>query len=272
MKKTIVLTMLLLSVVGALAQENDTALLRQLKVSEVKKYQVIHTFTRKGDTCLADHYKLNAHGLETFSMKDFSCSGYTRKDEQYTTYRGRQKATQWYLQNGDTLAAYYYEYNGKSELPKVKEVVLLSTGDTTRTDYTYYPRKKTDLLDSTRIFVSNREGIRTFVNKNQYDKKNNLLVSVTEDSKGTPLAETTNKWDANGTRSSIINASFGEKVVFEQTFFKYDEAGRVIETTDTHNRQNLYTYTEDGLLNSMVSYNAKGEFELEFLYRYQFAE
>lgn len=271
MKSIVLIIFAAFAAIGASAQENDTSLLRKLGVSEVKQYQLIHAFVGKNDTCLMMHLKLNEHALDTYSMKNYGCSGYEHKDIMVSTYNGRQKMTQVFSRNGTSLVSNLFEYENESELPSVKKATLLSTGDTTQTKYVYHPRKKSNLLDSTRVFVSDKLGTKSYLNRNKYDKKDNLITSVTSDENGESMAETTLDWNKDGQKVSVINASFGEKIVFEQTFFKY-ENDRVVETTDTHNRRNVYLYREDGLLKGMHGYNAKGEFEIEFLYDYVFTK
>lgn len=271
MKKITLLLFAVFTVLGAVAQENDTTLLRKSKVLEVKKYQLIHAFVgRKQDTCLQEHHIYNKNGMPTYVLSDYGCSGYVQRDEKVMIYQGRKKTKELFLQNGDSLAKYEYRYNTKSELPINRTVTILATGDTTRADYTYYKRKRSKLVDSTRVLVTSTEAVESYFSKNTYDKKNNLLVTITQDSEGATLAETTYEWDKDGKILSVTNASFVPKVIFEQIFFKYDQNGKVVETNDTHNRQNIYRYTEQGLLKSMMSYNAKGELEVEYIYKYIF--
>lgn len=270
MKKISVLIAAVIVAIGAFAQENDTSLLRTQKVCEVKKYQLIHAFVGRSDTCLMEHHLLNEQALKTYEMKDYSCSGYKQKDETFSSYEGRQKTNQLLRINGDSVAIYSFEYERKSEVPSVSIMQDLARGTTTRTEFIYYKKKRSGLLDSASILVVAGDSIEKYMRKNTYDKKENLILITTQDEVGGTIAESVNEWAKNGQRISATNASFGEKTVFEQTFFTYDQYGRVVETNDTHNRQNIYLYTDSGLLKTILSYNAKGELEVEYIYTYTY--
>ncbi len=273
MKKIVLVFLATFIAISSFAQENDTTLLRSAKVAEVTKYQLIHAFVgRQQDTCILEHVKYNEQGLPVYILKDYGCSGYVQKDETIAEYDGRKKIKELFIRNRDTLAIYYYTYHKKYEEPLTRSVVLLATGDTTHTDYTYYRKKRSHLIDSTRASVRTEDGVKYYISKNTYDKKKKLLKTVTTNSDGATLAETTMEYDAQGNMESLTNASFVPKTIFEQTFFKYDQNGNVVETNNTHNRQNLFFYTEEGLVKNMMGYNAKGELEIEYIYKYTFRE
>lgn len=272
MKKVVALFIGLLAFVGAIAQQNDTALLRSLNVSEVKKYQRIHAFVGNIDTCLTEHHKLNSYGLDVFFLRDLGCSGYKQRDIVRARYVGRNMVSQTLERNNEMLVLYAFAYGKKQKQLARKTEVILTNLDTIHTEYTYYKKRRAKTLDSTRLTLINKEGSKTYVTKNTYDKKKRLLSVITVDGDGKTLAETSHTWGTDGNIKSTTNSSFGEKITFVQTFFMHDQNGRVVETNDTHSRQNIYLYTDMGLLSNVLGYNAKGELEIEFMYEYTYTK
>ena len=272
MKKGIALFIGLVTFVGAIAQQNDTALLRSLKVSQVKKYQRIHAFVGNIDTCLMEYRKLNSYGLDVFFLRDLGCSGYKQRDIVRARYVGRNMVSQTLERNNEMLVSYAFAYDKKQKELVRKTEVILANADSVVTEYTYYKKRRAKTVDSTRMTLTNKEGSKTYVSKNRYDKKRRLLSVITVDGNGKTLAETSTVWGTDGNIKSSINSSFGEKITFVQTFFKYDQKGRVVETNDTHSRQNIYLYTDTGLLSNVLGYNAKGELEIEFMYEYTYTK
>jgi hypothetical protein len=256
MKKIVVLCIGLLAFAAANAQQNDTALLRSLNVSEVKKYQCIHAFVGNIDTCLVEYQKLNTYGLNLFFLQDV----------------GRRMEGQSLERNNKMLVLYAFKYGKEQKQLARKTEVILSNLDTIQTEYTYYKKRRAKILDSTRLTLTNKKGSKTYVTKNTYDKKKRLLSVITVNSAGETLSETSHTWGTDGNIKSTINSSFGENISFVQTFFKYDQNDRVVETNDTHSRRNIYSYTDSGLLRNMLGYNAKGELEIEFIYKYTFTK
>jgi hypothetical protein len=272
MKKIVVLCIGLLAFAAANAQQNDTALLRSLNVSEVKKYQCIHAFVGNIDTCLVEYQKLNTYGLNLFFLQYLGCSGYKQRDIVRATYVGRRMEGQSLERNNKMLVLYAFKYGKEQKQLARKTEVILSNLDTIQTEYTYYKKRRAKILDSTRLTLTNKKGSKTYVTKNTYDKKKRLLSVITVNSAGETLSETSHTWGTDGNIKSTINSSFGENISFVQTFFKYDQNDRVVETNDTHSRRNIYSYTDSGLLRNMLGYNAKGELEIEFIYKYTFTK
>jgi len=272
MKNIVAVGMAILFFVGAFAQQNDTMLLRKLKVTEIEKFQRVHALLGTNDTCLMEYKKLNKYGLDTFLFTDFGCSGYKQKNVVRSQYNERKVIRQFFEQNGKKYGEVTYKYNGKTDVLSSKTAIEATSGKETVTTYTYYKKKRAKLVDSTRITVKNEETTNIFLTRNTYDKKKRLVSSTTEDGTGQKIQETVNIRGADGKIESTANATFMEKPTFVQTFYKYDQEGRVVETNDTHNRQNIFLYTTDGLLSNIMGYNAKGELEVEFIYKYTFGK
>ncbi len=270
MKKINILIVFLFGAILLHAQQNKEDILKSLKVSEIKKFQVIHAFTSRADTCLTEQTILDENGKIIYEMRDYNCSGYRKIDETYKFYKNTNVVKEVLLVNGDSIAIYLWDYSKKDKLPQISTVIDLKNADTTHTKYTYYTPRRSNRIDSMKIDVVNRGSTIVYYSQNTYDKKDNLLSTRTTNDKGDLLEESTSEWDEQGNVTSTSSSAYGDRPVFEQTFLKYDEEGLLVETNNSHNRQNKFFYMENGLLRNMESYNAQGALEIEYIYNYIF--
>ena len=72
----------------AKAQDNDTSLIRTLKVAEVHKKLYVHAFESKKDSCLYTHRKFNKGGKLTYEKTDMTCMGWPSYEEMFFSYNG----------------------------------------------------------------------------------------------------------------------------------------------------------------------------------------
>lgn len=272
MKKISLLFVFLFGASALHAQQNNEAILKSLKVTEIKKYQVVHAFSSRADTCLTERTLLNENGQSTYEMRNYNCSGYTKIDETFRFYKNKKAVKEVLIVNEDSTAIYELAYSKKSILPSTSIVIDLKNADTTRTYFTYHSPRRSHRVDSTKIQVVNRDSTLVYYSQNTYDKKDNLLATRTTNGKGELVEENTSEWDTHGNVTSASSAAYGDRPVFEQSFFKYDQTGRVVETTNSHNRQNKFFYQDNGLLGNILSYNAQGALEIEYIYHYMLEE
>ncbi|MDB4173337.1 hypothetical protein N9811_00850 [Bacteroidia bacterium] len=268
MRKILVLLCIGVSWV-AMAQQNDTALLRSLKVQEVKKYQYVHAFDAKQDTCLLEHIKLNTKAQETYKFTNHACMGYPHSNKVLSTYENDRLVSQSMLSNDKEVFKNRFEY-GNGPTPVKQTTLLLETNDTIVTAFEHFYHKRSTREDSTITTRIGPNGTETYVTYFAYDKKKKLLAIRSVDSLGKRVDEVTNTYNAQGKLESTAHTTFGQKPTFINTFFMYDQADRVVQTSNTKNRQYVYLYKDNGLLNNVLGYNAKGDLEVETIYNYSY--
>lgn len=269
MKKITLIVLCFLSI-GALAQDNDTSLLRTLKVSEVKKKLFVHAFINNKDSCLYTHRKFNEAGKLVYEKTDMECMGWNSYEEMFFEYDNDNVSKININRDGLPFNTSLYSFHTKGKSPDEIKVLFHQTNDSMLISNTYFITKK-DKLDSTFTTTINQDG-STELKKTiaRYDKKGNLVQLFVVNDSEIPLEMVNYEVDEDGVVNSVAFTTYGEKPDFTQVFYSYDQKGRVSSSYNTINQKSEYFYLDNGLISNILNYNPKGELEAEYIFSYTY--
>ncbi len=268
--KGIISILLVTLCISALAQDNETDALLKANVKEMRLKQLVHAFSNKKDSCLLDIKKYNEVGKLTYSKRDLICLGWNSSEEFQYTYIDGNMMEMTLTRDGKLFARNEYIYTKKSEDPESTISYLQETGDTIYTDFKYFKNRK-GRLDSTYSYELMPDGTqRLRRNIIRYDKEDNV-VQMSNALAGEEVIDMVSyERGEKGEMLGMAYTTYGDNPKFVQTYYVYNEDDKIAKTTDTRNRTQLYFYTPKGLLNNVLTYNGKGELEVEFIYEYEF--
>ncbi len=264
----IVILVSLISVLSY-AQDNDSATLRKNVVAEVMKMQFVHAFAGETDSCLMDHIKVDNRGRVTYHKVDMMCMGYESQEETFFFYKGDKLVSLSSIRDNENFLTSDYEYSDGKE-PTAIRSFLFQTNDSMIVLNQYFRNRK-HRMDSSYSSVSQPDGTviksRSYA---RYNKKKELVQLYTLNSDGTPREMVSNEVDDDGKVKSIAFTSYGDNPSFSQTFYEYNQDGKIANTLNTVNQKQEYFYNENGLLSNVLSYNPKGALEIEYIYKYKY--
>ena len=270
MKKVSILVLALALTLGVKAQDNDTTLLRTLKVAEVQKKLFVHAFVNNKDSCLYTHRKFNEKGQLVYEKTDMECMGWNSFEEMFLNYN-RDKVNKINInRDGLPFNTSYYTYTKEAKDASSIKTLFHQTNDSMLVYNTYFLSKK-DKLDSTVTTTINQDGssdLRKTIAR--YDKKGNLVQLFVLSESETPTEMVTYEVDDEGVVNSVAFTTYGEKPDFTQVFYSYDQDGRVASSYNTINQKTEYYYADNGLINNILNYNPKGELEAEYIFEYTY--
>lgn len=264
--KLIMVAMVLFSAVKA--QKNSTAILKKENVKEIEKYIYVHAFSANKDTCLYYHQELDEEMRTTYETIDMRCYGFNDRDEYTYMYKngGLRKMIHDKMDGPFSITEYVNDTAGQ---PLQTRSFFFRTNDSssTNTEYFYGAGEMPDSSISTFI---NPEGdtvlTKTIARLNEngdpvqlitVDEDRQMVQQITYEYKDTLIA-------------SVANTTYGERSDFMQTFYEYDQNGRLVITYNTVNQRQEYYYTKSGLISNVMNYNPKGELESEVIFKYKF--
>jgi hypothetical protein len=256
--------------VMVLAQENDLAVLEKNNVAVVKKMQFVHAFVNNKDTCLYDLKKYDKRTRLIYGKVNMRCLGMTTFEETLLSYD--KIGLKHIISRRDNLdfskSSYIYDSTGKD--PEKIMVFFFQTNDSMSINTTYY-KNDTGRLDSSETLVTMQDGSQHYTqNMARYNEQGGLVQLFTVDAKGVPLEMASYELDKDKTLLSAAFTTYGEKPYFVQTYYQYNQKGQIANTMNTVNQKQEYFYSENGLLNNILSYNPKGVLEIEYIFRYEF--
>jgi len=149
MKLIITSITLLLFTLGALAQDNDTALLKKNNVSVVYKKLYVHAFGTEKDTCLFNLRKFNNLGEIEYEKVDLMCMGWPTNEEMYFEHKNGKTASIATTRDGLKYSHITFTYEeSKSESPVQIKTIFFQTNDSSLVSNQYFYNKE-NILDST---------------------------------------------------------------------------------------------------------------------------
>ncbi len=252
----------------AKAQDNDTSLIRTLKVAEVHKKLYVHAFESKKDSCLYTHRKFNKEGKLTYEKTDMTCMGWPSYEEMFFSYNGDLVNKIDINRDGMPFNSINYDYAKKSIHADVIKTVYHQTNDSTLERNVYFMDRK-DRLDSTVTITTLQDGsIQEKKTIARYNKKGDLVQLFVVNESDLPTEMVNYDVDENGLVNSMAFTTYGEKPDFTQVFYAYDQNGRVSSSYNTINQKTEYYYLANGLIGNILNYNPKGVLEAEYIFSY----
>lgn len=268
--KYIGIILLIIISLSTLGQNNDELLLSKNKVKEVKKVQKIHAFELEAKLCEIESKMLNEDGQIVYSKMDLNCIGWTSKEERFLTYKKGKVLTSKIKRDGEDFEISTFRY-GKGKEPVEIRTFFYQTNDSMLVSNKYFRKK--GKIDSTYITTVLQDGsIYKTKSIARYNGDNKLvqLYSVNESGEATEMLS--NEIDENGVLKSVAFTTYGERESFTQTFFEYNRDGAIDNTINTVNQRQEYFYLDNGLIKNVLSYNPKGELEIEYIFEYSYYE
>ena len=263
---------LILFVMGALlshAQDNDTALLRSLGVEEVKKGIFIHAFEGKTDTCTFFHRKLDTLARPVWERSDLGCYGFEEVNISEYEYSGIYLSTMHTEQNGDPLSSTYYTYAGPG-MPASIKVLFHRTNDSSLAVYNYLGDRP-EKPDSNTTMLIDQNGDTSYTKTiARFDDSGRVVEIITIDDERVPVQEVGYEFGDHDKPLSMATSVYGDQPMFIQTYYVYDIEGRLVKSYNSRNQTQLYYYYDNGLLSNIFNYNANGELESEFIFKYTY--
>lgn len=254
------------------SQDNDTALLRKHRVKEVRKNFFVHAFLKDTDTCLISLRKFDERGRIISDLTNLKCMGWDIKEEARMKYQNNLLQSLVIIRNDEPFNTSFYTYQeGRKEPTRIK-VLFHQTNDSTLTENKYFFGKYAK-PDSTLVTQTEQDGsvIHTKVIA-RYNEEGEVVQLSTLDSAGNPLEMITYEMGGQGKILSVAHTTYGDKPKFTQTFFDYDQNGRVVSTKNTVNQKQEYFYLPNGLISNIFSYNPEGKLETEYMFDYTYFE
>lgn len=253
---------------AAFAQENSTAILKEQKVKEIEKHIFIHAFSMKKDTCLYYHQELDEQMRTRFESVDMSCYGFNDKDEFSYVYNenGLRKMIHDKRDGPFSITEYINDTAGQ---PVETRSFFFRTNDSSATFTTFFYGEM-EMPDSSISTFINQEG-DTIVSKTiaRFNENGDPVQLITVDEKREMLQQITYEYK-DTLVASVANTSYGERSDFMQTFYEYDQDGRLVISYNTVNQRQEYYYSKNGLISNIMNYNPKGELESEVIFKYKY--
>jgi len=270
MKKIGILLIAFIAFFNAKAQDNDTTLIRNLKVAEVKKKLFVHAFENNKDSCLYTHRKFNDMGKLTYEKTDMTCMGWPSYEEMFFSYSGELVTKINLNRDGIPFNTIQYTYPKKSKHAELIKTNFHQTNDSTIERNTYFADKK-DRLDSTITYTVLQDGSKqqrkTIA---RYNKQGDLVQLFVLNELDLPTEMVNYDVDENGLVNSMAFTTYGEKPDFTQVFYAYDQKGRVSSSYNSINQKTEYYYLPNGLIGNILNYNPKGALEAEYIFSYTY--
>lgn len=268
MKKISIVTVALFMVLGLKAQDNPTALLKKMEVKQIEKYIYVHAFSGKKDTCLYYHQELDEEYRTSFERVDMRCYGFNEVDEYTYIYgkKGLKKMVHDKLDGPFSVTNYQNDTAGQ---PVEMNSFFFRTNDSSETFTTYFYGEGAMPDSSVTTFIS-QEGDTVYTKTiARFNEDGNAvqLITVDEDREVTQQLSYEYK---DSLVASVANTVYGERSDFMQTFYDYDQDGRIVVTYNTVNQRQEYFYDKNGLLSNIMNYNPKGDLESEVIFKYEY--
>ncbi|MBT8327216.1 MAG: hypothetical protein KJP21_05800 [Bacteroidia bacterium] len=270
MKKLLSLFALVLISSAAIAQDNDSSLIRKNGVIEVQKKLLVHAF-QNNDSCLMNHRKYNAAGALLYEKTDMSCFGWPNTEEMFLTYKGDNPNIIEVKRDGKPFSIANYVWSqdliGK---PIQVSTHFLQTNDSSLVRNEYF-KNDSGWLDSTYIVTKNQDGsVSETATVARYNLKGELvqLFNIGED--GIVLEMASYEMNDDGAVLSSAYTTYGEKPNFTQVFFEHNQKGQMVKSYNTANQKQEFFYLENGLIQNIYSYNPNGDLEMEYIFEYTY--
>ena len=263
---------LLILIFGSLftmAQDNDSSLLRKLGVEEVKKGVFIHAFESKTDTCLFFHRKLDSMARPVWEKSNLGCYGFEEENVTVYEYNNGFMISMHTDQNGEPLSSTYYTYAGIG-MPATIKVMFHRTNDSSFAVYKYMG-KSAEMPDSNTTMLIDQHGDTSYTKTiARFDDSGRVVEIITIDDERVPIQEVGYEFGTLDKPLSMATSIYGESPMFVQSYYEYDKDGRLVKSYNSRNQTQLYYYYDNGLISNIFNYNANGELESEFIFKYTY--
>ena len=264
--KSLLIGMFILT--AAIAQENDTSLLRELGVTQLQKYLFVHAFIDNHDTCLYYHQELDTQMRTVYEKVNMRCYGYNDFDEYRYSYDSSGLRKLVHDKEDGPFNITMYEFNEHGQ-PSSINSFFFRTNDSSLTKTVYYQGKHSQ-PDSSITTIISQEGdtviTKTIARFNELGLPVQIMLL---DDKRELLQDISYEYDDSLLTSSATTV-YGEQAGFMQTYYEYDQHKRLVFSYNTVNQKQEYYYLDNGLLNNILNYNPKGVLESEFIYKYEY--
>ena len=267
MNRSLLILLSLTLILRVSAQDNDTALLRELGVKQVEKYIYIHAFEKNDDTCLYQHMKYDTSYRLSYNLLDMRCLGYPNYAKYYYDYSENGTLTTTFEDENGLNSFNYIDFNKKGDPVEVK-TMYMRTNDSSLAVHTYFYGQRAQ-PDSSIMMNIDQMGDTTFTKTiPRFDKYGMPVEIITLDKDRNIQSEVSYGYRDSTVLLSVAHTTFGEKPFFTQSFYEYDQFDRVIVSYNQVNQRTEFYYYENGLLSNIFNYNPKGELESEFIFKY----
>jgi hypothetical protein len=269
MKRLNILLLCSLFYTSLLAQDNDSSTLRKLGVASIEKHVYVHAFAGRTDTCLYFYQELDTMTRPSFERVNMQCYGYTQIDEYSYTYEGRELSEMKVSRDGEPLSKTEYDFEAPGR-PRYIKTFFYQSNDSTESFYAYFIAEK-EQPDSNTMMVIDQNGDTSWSKTiARFDKLGRVVEVVSIDNKRVPLQEVSYELNDSGKAISVATSMYGERPLFVQDYYQYDENGRLVKSYNSRNQTQIYYYYDNGLISNVMNYNAKGELESELIFKYSY--
>jgi hypothetical protein len=269
--KLLITTLITLFIsVSVFGQDNDSSLLRKHHVSEVKKKLYVHAFASKKDSCVMNFRKFSESGKILYEKTDMMCMGWPSYEEVFFEYKDSKISKVEIHRDGKQFNKATYEYDEIGTSPTVVKTFFYQTNDSSllRNQFFYNDSNK---LDSTIANTIKQDGtVEQSITIARYNDQGEVVQLFTLNEEGRPTEMVTYEIGDNGLALSVAFTTYGEKPIFTQVFYTYNQDGRVSSSYNTVNQKQEYFYLDNGLINNILNYNPKGELEAEYIFEYTY--
>ncbi|MBR9859160.1 hypothetical protein GYB22_00115 [bacterium] len=251
------------------AQDNDTAKLAKLNVSQVEKYIYIHAFEGRNDTCLYFHQELDSQTRPTYERINMGCYGYSSLEEYTYKYSDTALEQLSLVKNNEPFTRTSYEFY-QPELPSVVNTYYYETADSTQTLFEYYfgeyrqpDSSEMTVIDQFRDTVKSKTIAR-------FDDSGRVVEIISMDADRITQQEVSYELNENGDPLSVATSVYGERPMFVQNYYEYNKKGQLVKSYNSRNQSQYYFYLENGLIKNIMNYNTNGDLESEVIYKYKY--
>ena len=253
---------------AAIAQENDTSLLRKLGVTQQQKYLFVHAFVNNKDTCLYYHQELDDQMRTVYEKVNMRCYGYNDFDEYIYSYDSSGLRKLVHDKGDGPFNITLYDFNKRGQPTNIKSF-FFRTNDSSITSTVYYQGKYTQ-PDSSVTTIISQEGDTVVTKTIARFNKLGLPVQIMLLDENRELMQHINYEYDDSLLISSATTAYGEQAGFMQTYYEYDQHNRLVFSYNTVNQKQEYYYLDNGLLSNILNYNPKGVLESEFIYKYEY--
>ncbi len=251
-------------------QDNDTAMIRELGVVEVKKSLYVHAFEKTDDTCLFTLRKFNKKGQFVYEKTDMTCMGWPTFEEMMFEYASERVSAIAVNRDGKKFNKAYYTYADSTSNAAEVKTVFYQSNDSLLVKNKYFVGEK-DRLDSTfTISVLQDGSVKNTKSIGRYNSQGDIVRLYVLEQDNTPVEMIEYEMSATKQLLSVAYTVYGDKPNFTQVFYTYNQNGRIASSYNTINQKQEFLYSDNGLISNILTYNPEGKLEAEYIFSYKY--
>lgn len=253
---------------SSMAQNNDTALYKQLKVEEMKSWVKFPMMIRQKDSCLSETRRFTEFGKVASIRSDYNCMGWNRVDETEFKYSSNHLPSEIkYLSNDVIVNIIKFTYDDQGNVTQEMRITFEPLDTLILTYIPEFDRKGKMVKE--KIVSSNPLKQPSYTRLMDYKKDLLTKVEVVNDT-GAVLAKYNYVYNDFGKITDETFESFVPEYSYSKELYDYEQEVLVRHTNTLENTATEFKYAPNGLAAQTHWYNRFGQLERVYFNHYTY--